>query len=101
MHRLERWRPLIQGAITESQLLAVMREYCGSWLPSELAKLPSGCPACHVETIDDIAGLALDFTAYELKYDGPEEARSMLRDMALVFTAAAQQMNRFRPGPLG
>ena len=101
MHRLERWRPLIQGSTTEAQLLALMREYCGSWLPSELAQLPQGSPRCHVDSTDDIAGLALDFTAYELKYDGPEDVRQMLHDMALVFTAAAQHMKRFRPGPLG
>lgn len=101
MQRLQRWRPLIQGSTSETQLLAVMREYCGSWLPSELGRLPDGCPRCVVDTIDDISGLALDFTAYELKYDGPEEVHTMLRDMALVFTTASQHMKRFRPGPLG
>ena len=101
MHRLERWRPLIQGSLTEAQLLAVMREYCGSWLPSEIAQLPAGAPRCHVDSADDISDLALDFTAFELKYDGPDEVRSLLRDMALVFTAAAQQLKRFRPSPLG
>ena len=100
MHRLERWRPLIQGTTTEAQLLTVMREYCSSWLPSEIAKLPQGAPRCHVDSGDDIAGLALDFTAFELKYDGPEEVRELLRDMALVFTAASQHMKRFIPGPL-
>jgi hypothetical protein len=100
MHRLERWRPLIQGTTTEAQLLAVMREYCASWLPSEIAKLPGNAPRFQVDSGDDIAGLALDFTAFELKYDGPEEVRDLLRDLALVFTAASQQMNRFRPGPL-
>jgi hypothetical protein len=101
MHRLERWRPVIQGATTESQLLTVMREYCSSWLPSEISKLPDGCPKCEVADTDDIQALALDFTAYELKYDGSDEVKSMLRDMALVFTAAAQHLKRFRPGPLG
>ena len=101
MHRLERWRPIIQGATSEPQLLTVMREYCSSWLPSEIAKLPDGCPKCQVDGADDIAVLALEFTAYELKYDGPEEVKSMLRDMALVFTAASQHLKRFRPGPLG
>lgn len=101
MHRLERWRPVIQGATTESQLLTVMREYCSSWLPSELSKLPAGAPKCEVGTADDIPALAVELTAYELKFDGPEEVRAMLRDMALVFTAAAQHMRRLRPSPLG
>ena len=100
MHRLERWRPLIQGATTEHQLLAVMRDYCGSWLPSELAKLPRGCPPCSLETTEDIPGLALDYTAYELKFDGPDDVRALLRDLALVFTTAAQQLKRLTPGPL-
>ena len=101
MHRLERWRPLIQGTTTEAQLLAVMREYCASWLPSEMAKLPDNAPRCRVNSLEDIAGLAVDFTAFELRYQGPEEVQGLLRDMALVFTAASQQMKRFTPGPLG
>ena len=101
MHRLARWRPLIQGTTSEAQLLAVMREFCGSWLPSETVDLPDNCPRCRVESADEIAGLAHDFTAFELKYNGPEAVQAKLRDMALVFTAAAQQLKRFRPGPLG
>ena len=100
MPRLERWRPLIQGATTEKQLLAVMTEYCGSWLPSELAKLPQNAPRCRVDSADDLINLALEFTAFELKYDGPEEVRTMLRDMALVFTAGAHHQKRFVPGPV-
>jgi hypothetical protein len=100
MHRLERWRPVIQGATTENQLITVMREYCASWLPSELAELPEDAPRCRVESAEDIIGLALEFTAYELKFDGPLAVKSMLHDMALVFTAAAQHLKRFAPGPL-
>ena len=101
MHRLERWRPVIQGSTTETQLLTVMREYCASWLPSELAELPEGAPPCRVDSAEDIAGLAVEFTAYELKFDGPAPVKAMLHDMALVFTAAAQHLKRFAPGPLG
>ena len=101
MHRLERWRPLIQGATSEAQLLTVMRDYCASWLAGEVAQLPDGCPRCELRNAEDIDELALDFTAYELKYDGPAEVRAMLRDMALVFTTASQQLKRFRPAPLG
>ena len=40
MIRFERWRPLIEATRTEEALIAVMREYCDTLLPSDMAKLP-------------------------------------------------------------
>lgn len=94
--RYERWRPLIEGSRSEDALMAVMREYCDTLLPSDISKLPEKCPACAINAVTDISELAVDFTALELKFTGEEETRIMLHDLSLTFCAAAEQLKRLR-----
>jgi hypothetical protein len=94
--RYDRWRPLIEASRNEDALMAVIREFCDTLLPSDVAKLPERCPACSVHAVTDISELAVDYTAMELKYDGNEETRAMLHDLALTFCAAADQLKRLR-----
>ena len=94
--RYERWRPLIDASRTEDALLAVMRQYCDTLLPSDISKLPETAPGCTVNAINDIGELAVEYTAIELKWEGDDEARAMLHDLALTFCAAAEQLKRLR-----
>jgi hypothetical protein len=94
--RYERWRPLIEASRNEEALMAVMREYCDTLLPSDMSKLPGNCPPCAVQAITDIGELAVGFTSLELKYTGEEDTRAMLHDLALTFCAAADQLKRLR-----
>lgn len=94
--RYERWRPLIEASRTEEALLAVMRQYCDTLLPSDISKLPEHAPGCAVNAITDIGELAVGYTSIELKYEGDDEARVMLHDLALTFCAAAEQLKRLR-----
>lgn len=95
--RLERWRPLIDGSRTEEALAAVMRQYCDTLLPSDLARLPESSPTCAVNSVADIGELAVLYTAIDLKYTGgDDEARAMLSDLALTFCAAAEQLKKLR-----
>lgn len=94
--RYERWRPLIEASRTEEALLAVMRQYCDTLLPSDISKLPQTAPGCAVNVISDISELAVDYTAIELKWDGDDESRVTLHDLALTFCAAAEQLKKLR-----
>ncbi|MGE5097026.1 MAG: hypothetical protein ACM3SO_17960 [Betaproteobacteria bacterium] len=94
--RYDRWRPLIEASRNEDALVAVMREYCDTLLPSDVAKLPARCPQCSVRSVTDIGELAVEYTAIELKYDRDDEARTTLHDLALTFCAAAEQLKRLR-----
>lgn len=94
--RHERWRPLIEATRNEGALIAVMREYCGTLLPADIAKLPVACPECAVRSATDIGELAVDYTSIELKYDREDDARAILHDLALTFCAAAEQLKRLR-----
>lgn len=94
--RYERWRPLIEATRNEDALIAVMREYCDTLLPSDIARLPTACPECAIRSVTDIGELAVEYTAIELKYDGQDEARATLHDLSLTFCAAAEQLKRLR-----
>jgi hypothetical protein len=94
--RYERWRPLIEASRNEDALMAVMREYCDTLLPSDVAKLPEAAPQCAISSVTDIAELALGFTRVDLKYAFEDETRAMLHDLALTFCAAAEQLKRLR-----
>jgi hypothetical protein len=94
--RYERWRPLIEASRNEDALMAVMREYCDTLLPSDVSKLPDACPPCAIGAVTDIGELAVGYTAIELKYEKEDETRAMLHDLALTFCAAAEQLKRLR-----
>ena len=94
--RYERWKPLIEATRNEEALVAVMREYCDTLLPSDVVKLPQVCPACSVQAVTDIGELAVEYTAIELKYDREDETRATLHDLALTFCAANEQLKRLR-----
>src|SRR5512140_1733810 len=94
--RYERWRPLIEASRNEDALLAVMREYCDTMLPSDVSKLPQACPQCNVHAVTDISELAVEFTSIELKYGSEDDTRALLHDLALTFCAAAEQLKRLR-----
>lgn len=96
MIRFERWRPLIEATRTEEALVAVMREYCDTLLPSDMDKLPEGCPTCAVQAVGDIGDLAVDFRALDLKFLGSEENHATLHDLALTFSTASEQLKRLR-----
>ena len=93
MIRFERWRPLIEATRTEEALIAVMREYCDTLLPSDMDKLPDGCPACAVHAVSDIGDLAVDFRALDLKFLGSENNHATLHDKHLL-----QIVDRARDG---
>ncbi len=94
--RFDRWRPLIEATRNEDALVAVMQQYCDTLLPSDIARLPQVCPQCSVNAVTDIGELAVGFTAIELKYDGDDETRAMLHDLALTFSAASEHLKRLR-----
>jgi hypothetical protein len=94
--RYERWRPLIEASRNEDALMAVMREYCDTLLPSDIAKLPAAAPQCAINSVADIGELAVGFTRVDLKYESDDETRVVLHDLALTFCAAADQLKRLR-----
>ena len=96
MIRFERWRPLIDAANAEQDLLRVLNEYCDTWLPSDLALLPAACQRCKPGSADQIGELALQFKHEELKFAGGDDGRRLLHELTQVFIAGAERLKRLR-----
>ena len=96
MIALKRWRPLIDGANSEAELLQTLQRYSAAWLPSDSSQLPPDC-AIHLPTVvDDIPAMALTFKRSELVFAGAGEARSLLGELAAVFAAASERLRVMR-----
>ena len=95
MHKLTSWKPRIDATRTEADLLAVMRDYCRGWLPSELSGLPEQCQDCAPSSAEELAHLAVDFKRAELMFTGSDEARAALWEMSHTFSYAAERLRVF------
>ena len=93
--RFSRWKPLIDQARSEVQLLQVIREYCGAWLPSELAMLPDTCQQCMPSSIGEVVEMAVALKRADLWHEGSDDARVLMTEMARTFTYAAERLRVF------
>jgi hypothetical protein len=96
MQESQDWCERIGRAASEERLVATLREFCAKSLGARLAKLPGDVPPCEVRSADDIVERALDLIAYEVAFAGCAEERSVLREVASVFTTASQQLGWLR-----
>jgi hypothetical protein len=94
--RVATWRPRIETAPDEAALLALMNEYCSIWLPSDLARLPIACQECFPSAIDDIPLMAVTLKQEDLMFEGDEELRRLLHELAGVFGIAAERLRSLR-----
>jgi hypothetical protein len=94
--RIAMWKPRIDGASTEEALLALMREYCSTWLASDVSQLPPCCQECLPASADDIAQLAVMFKQEDLKFAGSDEAQGLMHELAGVFGIAAEKLRNLR-----
>ena len=96
MIRVATWRPRIDTAPSEEALLALMHDYCNTWLPSDLTRLPYICQNCFPPTIDDIPAMAVTLKQQDLRFEGSEEVRGLLHELAGVFSLAAERLRSLR-----
>ena len=96
MIRVAAWRPRIETAPTDAALLALMHEYCGAWLPSDLTRLPVACRHCSPETVDEIPRMAVTFKQEALKFQTGDELEDLLHELAGVFGIAAERLRSLR-----
>ena len=95
MHRFEQWRPLILGTRSEGALLDVMNEFCSSFLPSEIARLPTDCQTRRLRSTDEIPALAVAL-ANEEKRAACDDEGHILPVLARGFLVATAQLSRIR-----
>ena len=91
------WRGRIQAAVDVDDVMRVARAYLASWQPYQLRHLPWDLAATALPSVDALIGRAVMTSQLELKFEGTEEERWLLRQMALTLSAAATRI-RFITG---
>ena len=96
MHRFEKWRDVIGHASTPAAVEKVIRQYVDCILPSEAAKLPVACQDVLQSPDGDIAANAVTLLHEELRFSGPEDAASLLHEIAHTFVAASTRLTQMQ-----
>lgn len=69
-----------------------MQQYARQWLASDLATLPECCRNLVFDTPLELLELSLTIAREELTSNGDAESSTRLRQLALVFSAAAMRL---------
>lgn len=96
-----KWAPLIQGAMSEAELVRVMRDYLSTLLPSDIEQIPKDCRLESIASADQVSEAALMLTQAELGGTSGSPGHDVLHEMALTFAAAQARLRHLRsPFPL-
>ena len=95
MYRFGKWREALQLAPNVKTLHALMRDYVAILRP-ELEKLPPDCRHL-LEGEVDVQAAAVALLKEELRFQGPEETRELLHEVAHTFASAAIRITLLHP----
>ena len=80
----------------EAELLSLVRDYLGDWLPEELAELPGACRPGKIRDAEDIGDLAFELTRQRMQGNGPQH---LLVEMETFFAHAAARLSALDAAP--
>lgn len=89
---LKATRVQIQQASTEEAVFVLVRGYLAAMGDEAFQGLPQELRPHLIRSADDVSRWALYFHRQDLTIPPGEGARSMLRDMVMLFTSAAQRL---------
>jgi hypothetical protein len=93
------WHDAVANARCESDLMAALDRFRRQWDPVILQALPPDCRQCAAASADQVAELAVAFTAAELRFEGSPEMHALLLELSRLFIAAAERLRHIRdPG---
>lgn len=88
MHRFMQWREVLQLAPNVKAVKAIMRDYIDSLRPI-VGTLPIACQKAMLAEDLDVQAAAVTLLHEELRFQGSEEARNLLHEIAHTFASAA------------
>ena len=98
MHRFFRWRERLWGANNETAVRDLVAEYLLSLDAEAVRQLPASCQeslaAGHIQDC------AVSLLQAEMAFNGPEEARQLLHEVAHTFAAASVRLSKLRMEPI-
>ena len=90
------WQPMIVGAYSEPDVVAVMQEYLSTMLPSDLAMLPDECQGIAPKSGDEVVESALVLVRHAAKTLTGEPQFELVNNMAIVFASAHDRIRHIR-----
>ena len=89
MYRFQKWREALQSAPDVKSVQHVAQEYRDTIGRAVISALPDECQRMLSQPTLDIQGAAVILLRAELSFDGPEEQRTLLHEVAHTFAAAS------------
>ena len=86
------WPNVLDGARTEQDVVAIVREYMATWGPEELGRLPPACRPGKINDAEDISDLAFCLTSAHLAFSGSLADRLLLERLMGFFTHAGTRL---------
>ena len=71
----------LKAAVTEEDVVGMVREYLGEWLPGELALLPADCRPNKIRDSQDINELAFAVTRARFGFVGAVHTAELILEM--------------------
>ena len=84
-----KWRTLLKGASTETEVLVLVRSFMGTWSADEIAAIPREVWPGRVVTPRDVTEAAMRLAAIHADYQGNDAGLALLQELLLFMTQAA------------
>ena len=82
----------LRSATSESDVVELVRDYLGDWLPEELARLPLDCRPGKLRDSEDLNDLALNLTRASISFDVEPEQLKTIEEMDAFVTQACHRL---------
>ena len=99
MHRFLQWREVLQLAPNIKAVKAIMSDYVDSLKPI-VGTLPKECQRAMLAEDLDVQATAVILLHEELRFQGTEEARGLLHEIAHTFASAAVRITLLYARPV-
>lgn len=96
LHRFQKWREALQLAPNARAVQGIVRDYVEAIGPL-LGVLPADCVRMLLQDNLDIQAAAVTLLQCELRFDGPEQDRALLHEIAHTLAAAAVRITLLHP----
>jgi|KBSMisStandDraft_5_1062788.scaffolds.fasta_scaffold1254044_1 hypothetical protein len=86
------WPQVLDDAITEHDVVTVVREYLATLGPDEISRLPADCRPGKVNDGEDIGDFAFRLATAHLEFAGSRADRLLLERVMGFFTQASSRL---------
>ena len=96
-----KWRTLLKGATTETEVLVLVRAFAGKWSADEIAAIPREVWPARIVTPRDVTDSAARLALAHADFAGSERSLVLLQELLLFMTQAAVRIKHLgRLAPL-